>query len=102
MVLTLSFNKGPLHHQKSENSWKYTIDFKHYIWDKVFKSGLSKFFKGCLPQDLTKSTLENFGPFQYTKSHLKNLLGYKDYVANLNHQISSCNRMVMFNIISAR
>ena len=52
MVLTLSFNKGPLHHQKSENSWKYTIDFKHYIWDKVFKSGLSKFFKGCLPQNL--------------------------------------------------
>ena len=59
MVLTLSFNKGPLHHQKPENSWKYTIDFKHYIWDTVFKSGLSKFFKGCLPQNLLRLFLNS-------------------------------------------
>ena len=24
----------------------------YIIWDKIFKSGLSKFFKGCLPQNL--------------------------------------------------
>ena len=33
-------------------------------WDKVFKNGPSKFFKGCLSQIL-------FGPFSYTLSHIK-------------------------------
>ena len=33
------------------------------ILNKVFKSGLSKFFKGCLPQDL-------LSPFLNTLSHL--------------------------------
>ena len=28
------------------------VKTRNYIWDKVFKSGLSKFFKGCLPQNL--------------------------------------------------
>ena len=30
-----------------------------YIWDKVFKSGLSKFFKDCLPQNLHSPLLNN-------------------------------------------
>ena len=33
------------------------------IWDKVFKSGLSKFFKDCLPQNL-------FSPFLNSFSHI--------------------------------
>ena len=33
------------------------------IWDKVFKSGLSKFFKGCLPQKL-------LSPLLNTLSHI--------------------------------
>ena len=36
-----------------------------YIWDKIFKSGVSKFFKGCLPQYL-------LSPLLNTLSHLKN------------------------------
>ena len=32
---------------------------KDYKWDKVFKSGLSKFFKGCLPQNLISPLLNN-------------------------------------------
>ena len=34
------------------------------MWDKVLNSGLSKFFKGCLPQDL-------LGPLLNTLSHKK-------------------------------
>ena len=30
---------------------------KWIIWDKVFKNGLSKFFKGCLPQNLLSPLL---------------------------------------------
>ena len=33
------------------------------FWDKVFKSGLCKFFKGCLPQNL-------LSPLLNTLSHL--------------------------------
>ena len=38
---------------------KITVKVRNpfWIWDKVFKSGLSKFFKGCLPQNLLSSLL---------------------------------------------
>ena len=36
---------------------------KNYIWDKVFKNGPSKIFKGCLPQIL-------FGPFLDNLTHI--------------------------------
>ena len=32
-------------------------DIESFIWDKVFKSGLSKFFKSCLPQNLLSPLL---------------------------------------------
>ena len=35
------------------------------IWDKTFRSGLSKFFKGCLPQNL-------LSPLLNTLSHIFN------------------------------
>ena len=31
----------------------------NFKWDKVFKSGLSKFFKGCFPQNLFSPPLNN-------------------------------------------
>ena len=34
------------------------------IWDKVFKSGLSKFFKGCLPQNLLSPLLNTLSQLQ--------------------------------------
>ena len=42
-----------------------------HIWDKVFKSRLSKFFKGCLPQNLLSSLLNtssHLEPFQKPRS----------------------------------
>ena len=36
------------------------VKTRNYIWDKVFKSGLSKFFKGCLPQNLLSPLLNTF------------------------------------------
>ena len=37
----------------------FTIYHTNYTnkWDKIFKSGLSKFFKGCLPQNLLSPLL---------------------------------------------
>ena len=35
-----------------------------YIWGKVFKSGLSKFFKGCLPQNLLSPLLNTLSRMQ--------------------------------------
>ena len=39
--------------------WRSLIFAKNlnHRWDKVFKSGLSKFFKGCLPQNLLSPLL---------------------------------------------
>ena len=44
-----------------------------YIWDKAFKSGLSKFFKGSLPQNFTSSLLN-------TLSHI--FFSYKITIRN--------------------
>ena len=35
------------------------------IWDKVFKNGLSKFFKDCLSQSLIRPLLSNFVSFGF-------------------------------------
>ena len=35
-----------------------------HIWDKVFKSELSKFFKGCLPQNLLSPLLNTLSHFE--------------------------------------
>ena len=52
------------HIYTSQKSWKETW----YIWDKVFKSGLSKFFKGCLRQNL-RSPLFNTLSYMYISPH---------------------------------
>ena len=43
----------------------WTIEY----WDKVFKSGLSKFFKGCLPQNLLGLLLNTLYPIRYWRYH---------------------------------
>ena len=40
------------------NGWAFSS--LNYIWDKVIKSGLSKFFKGCLLQNLLRPLLNTF------------------------------------------
>ena len=40
------------------NGWAFSS--LNYIWDKVIKNGLSKFFKGCLLQNLLSPLLNTF------------------------------------------
>ena len=48
--------------------WKGFV--KWIIWDKVFKNGLSKFFKGCLPQNLLSPLLHTLSQILGSKIEL--------------------------------
>ena len=47
---------GPLHFSLISSLSPINF-FRYCIWDQVFKTGLSKFFKGCLPQTLPSPLL---------------------------------------------
>ena len=52
-------------------------------WDKVFKSGLSKFFKGCLPQNFLSPLLNTL--FQMLMAIIKNTAKWKENIVNSSH-----------------
>ena len=52
------------------------MDRYNYIWGKVFKSGISKFFKGYLPQNLLSPVLNTLSHIKYSNMIL-DLLPFK-------------------------
>ena len=56
-ILIFGVNSGKNGGKMAQNDKKLCLlhsisQGAYIIWDKIFKSGLSKFFKGCLPQNL--------------------------------------------------